>query len=197
MSGRAGVASVSEVAAWGVTAGCVVLAVGAVACSGADGDAVATTLAPRATAATTTTAPVRPTSTTTTIYDPASVEGQVEAAYLRSWDVYADAVYNLHLDEAALAEVYAEEHLQTKRNEIQRRIEEGRASLVRTEHHYKVHLIDEVTALVTDQRVNHQVLIDPATKQPLEPDPNEKVTDAVTLRMIEGAWRVTRIEGLT
>ena len=55
------------------------------------------------------TAPERPASTTTTAFDPASVEGEVEAAYLKSWDVYADAVYDLVLDEEALAEVYAED----------------------------------------------------------------------------------------
>ena len=33
----------------------------------------------------------------------------MEAAYLRSWDVYADAVYDLVLDEEALAEVYADD----------------------------------------------------------------------------------------
>ena len=66
---------------------------------------------------TTTTAPERPVSTTTTAFDPASVEGQVEAAYLRSWDVYAEAVYNLELDENGLAEVYAEALLCCRRRD--------------------------------------------------------------------------------
>ena len=39
-----------------------------------------------------------PHSTDTTVYDPATVEGEVEAAYLRSWEVYADAVWNLDYD---------------------------------------------------------------------------------------------------
>ena len=72
----------------------------------------------------------------------------MEAAYLRSWDVYADAVYNLQLDEAALSEVYAEEHLDTKRNEIQRRIDEGRAACVRVEHDYDIELVTPNTAAV-------------------------------------------------
>ena len=86
------------------------MAVAVASCSGGDDDAASTTttLAPSTT--TTTTAPERPASTTTTAFDPATVEGEVEAAYLRSWDVYADAVYDLELDEQALAEVYADEH---------------------------------------------------------------------------------------
>jgi septal ring-binding cell division protein DamX len=191
------VANVGIVTTWGVTAGCVLLAVGASACSGADGTATTTTAGVRpttTTTTTTTTAPERPASTTTTAYDPAAVEGQVEAAYLKSWDVYADAVYNLKLDEAALAEVYAAEHLETKRNEIQRRIDEGRASWVRVEHHYTIQLVDSATAIVVDQYVNHQVLIDPVTRSPTEPDPNQKLTDAVTLKLQDQAWRVTRKE---
>ena len=96
------------------------MAVAVASCSGGDDDAASTTttLAPSTT--TTTTAPEREASTTTTAFDPATVEGEVEAAYLRSWDVYADAVYDLELDEQALAEVYADEHLEPTVDEISR-----------------------------------------------------------------------------
>lgn len=183
-------ASVAPVAAWGVTAGCVLLAVGAAACSGADGDAVATTLAPRVTHPSSTTVPPRPTSTTTTIYDPATVEGQVEAAYLRSWDVYADAVYNLRLDESALASVYADPLLGVRRDEISSRIVDRRASLVRIEHRYRIEMTSRSTAAVIDSYRNHQVLIDPSTKAPAEADPDVTIVDAFTLRAREGKWVV-------
>jgi hypothetical protein len=196
MSGS--VASVAFVTTWGVTAGCLVLALGATACSGDDGGATATTVTHRTTTSTsTTTAPERPASTTTTAYDPAAVEGQVEAAYLKSWDVYAEAVYNLELDEQALAEVFAEDHLETKRNEIQGRIDEGRASWVRVEHDYTIQLVDSVTAIVVDRYRNHQVLIDPNTKQPTEADPNADVIDAATLKSLGGTWKVVRKEHLS
>ena len=143
------------------------------------------------TSSTTTTAPQRPTSTTTTAYDPASVKGAVEAAYLRSWDVYADAVYNLRLDEAALVEVYAGKHLETKREEITGRIADGRAALVRVDHNYTVDIVDPSSALVIDRYRNHQVLIDRATKEPTEVDPNQTINDVVTLKLISGAWKVT------
>ncbi len=180
-------------AAWGVTVGCV-LAVGAVACSGADGDTVATTLAPRVATSSSTTAPTRPTSTTTTVYDPATVEGQVEAAYLRSWEVYADAVYNLRLDETALAEVYAERSLETRRTEIQDRIHRGRAAWVSLDHDYQIVIVDESTAAVIDHFVNHQVLVDRDSKAPAEPDPNERLLVNFQMKRAGGVWRVTLIQ---
>jgi hypothetical protein len=183
------------VTAWGVTL-CFALALGLVACSDDEPDDAAPTTEERSSS--TTTAPERPASTTTTAFDPASVEGEVEAAYLRSWDVYAEAVYDLVLDEEALAEVYAEDHLETKRSEIERRIENGEAALVRVEHDYSIDVLDEATVLLVDQYRNHQVLIDPETKEPIEEDPDEVVADAVTLKRIDGEWRVTlkeRLEG--
>jgi hypothetical protein len=171
------------------------------ACSSDDPDAAPSTTttaepASTTTSTTSTTAPERPTSTTTTAFDPASVEGQVEAAYLRSWDVYAEAVYNLELDEEALASTFDEDHLITKRTEIEKRIAEGRAAFVSVEHDYSIQLSDPTTAFVIDQYVNHQVLIDPVTRRPIEEDPNETLVDAVTLKLRDGSWRVTRKERL-
>ncbi len=184
------VANVGIVTTWGVTAGCVLLAVGASACSSADGTATTTTAGVRTTTTTTTTAPERPASTTTTAYDPAAVEGQVEAAYLKSWDVYADAVYNLKLDEPALAEVYADPLLGVLRGEVESRIKERRAAHVLVEHEYSIELTGADTAAVIDRYVNHQVLIDATTKQPVEADPNKTLVDAFTLRRVTGRWLV-------
>ena len=87
---------------------CFALALGLVACSDDPTTTASPTTEETLEQPTDDTAPERPASTTTTAFDPASVEGEVEAAYLKSWDVYADAVYDLVLDEEALAEVYAE-----------------------------------------------------------------------------------------
>ncbi len=192
-------AIVPFVTSWGVTGRgavvAVVLALPAAGCGGADATSTTTSAAaPERT--TTTSAPPRPVSPTTTIYDPATVEGQVEAAYLKSWEVYAAAVYDLRLDESALQSVYAGDHLDTKRTEIARRIAEGRAALVRIDHHYTVRMLDAVTAIVVDQLTNHQVLVDARTKAPREADPNAKLTDAVRLELVDGAWRVTRKDRL-
>jgi hypothetical protein len=187
------------VATWGVTAGCALLALGVLSCSGDDGSSAATTttVVERSTttsSSTTSTAPERPSSTTTTAYDPSVVEGQVEAAYLKSWDVYADAVYNLHLDEQALAEVFAEDAFELRRDEIKRRIADGRASHVRLEHRYEIVLTDAEEANVIDNFVNHQVLIDATTKSPVEPDPNEALLVNFRMKLIDGSWRVVFIQ---
>lgn len=182
---------------WRVSLGCAVLALGAAACSddgGADAATTTTAVESTTTSTTTTTVPERPASTTTTAFDPASVEGQVEAAYLRSWDVYAEAVYNLELDEAALAEVYADNTLDNKIVEITDRIADGRAALVRVEHDYQIFIPESGTAHVLDQLVNHQVLIDPDSKRPVEADPNEEILFNFRLSQIDGVWRVTLIE---
>src|SRR5690606_35768868 len=125
---------------------------------------------------------------------PATVEGEIEAAYLRSWDVYADAVYNLELDEAALAEVYAGEGLENVLTEIRGRIDEGRAAYVRVEHDYQVIVTNDDIASVLDAYTNHQVLIDPKTKEPVEADPDEVVVLNFVMNRIDGEWRVVLVQ---
>ena len=44
-------------------------------------------------------------------------------------------------------------------------------------------------ALVVDRYRNHQVLIDPETKEPIEDDPNELIVDAFTLRLVDVVGR--------
>lgn len=177
----------------------VVATVGALLGSGAcgdDGEAAPSTTERSTTtteATTTSTAPPRPTSTTTTMFDPASVEGQVEAAYLRSWEVYAAAVYDLELDEEALAEVFTGEALDLRINEVERRIREDRASLVELEHDYMI-AVSGNTANVVDHFINHQVLIDPVTKKPKEPDPNERLLVNFKLDRVDGSWLVSFVQ---
>lgn len=162
---------------------------------GADGDPTSTTTTSQVattSSSTTTAVPEREPSTTTTAFDPATVEGEVEAAYLRSWDVYADAVYHLELDEQALAEVYAEPHLSQVLGELENRIADGRSAHVIIEHRYEITVESPTQAHVVDQYTNHQRLMDPESKRYLEEDPNEVLLDVVTLNLIDGAWRVTQ-----
>lgn len=169
----------------------------AAACSGNDPEAApSTTAAPSSTVepTTTTTAPERMASTTTTAFDPASVEGEVEAAYLKSWDVYADAVYHLELDEEALAEVYAGDGLSNLRREIENRIADGRAALASVDHDYEIAVTGNTIASVVDSITNHQVLIDPTTKEPIEEDPNEAQLMNFVMERIGDAWYVTLIQ---
>lgn len=183
---------------WRVALGSVLLGLTVAAGCSDDGDpeaASTTSSTERSTTTTTsTTVPERPASTTTTALDPATLEGQVEAAYLRSWDVYADAVYNLELDEEVFAEVYAEAALEGQVNEVRRRIDEGRAAHVRVDHNYEVVTVTDTIAHVVDSFQNHQVLIDPETKVPIEADPNDGLVFNFQMKLLDGAWRVTLIE---
>lgn len=179
---------------------CIALVLATCACSDDDRTAAPTPTTAgdgTTTTSTTTTTPERPVSTTTTAFDPASTEGAVEAAYLRSWDVYADAVYNLDLDEAALAQVYAEDLLDVRRAEIRSRVDEQRASFVLIEHDYRIDLTGDDTALIIDKYVNHQVLIDPDTKDPVEDDPNAPIVDAFSAKRVGTTWVMFDLERLS
>jgi hypothetical protein len=173
---------------------CFALGLCLVACSDDGDDGASPTTAEASSSSTTSTAPERPASTTTTAFDPASVEGQVEAAYLKSWDVYADAVYDLELDEAALAEVYSGTSLKNLRTEISDRIAGRKASLAQVEHDYDITITSPTTALVVDAYRNHQVRIDADTKAPVERDPDSTLVYAFNMRLIDSAWRVAEIQ---
>jgi hypothetical protein len=86
--------------------------------------------------------------------------------------------------------VYADPLLSVLRDEVEARVRDGRAALVRVEHNYQIETTGPDTAAVIDRYTNHQVLIDPRTKQPTEPDPNTVLTDAFTLRRVDGRWMV-------
>ncbi|MDQ2649608.1 MAG: hypothetical protein M3Z03_08635 [Actinomycetota bacterium] len=166
---------------------CCLLAPGCSSDDGAGAAAIATSAS-----VTTSTAPPRPTTTTSLVYDPATVEGQVEAAYLRSWEVYAAAVYDLVLDEEALASVYADPYLQTIRGHIQSKIAENRPSMFRMDHDYTIQFSRPGLAVVIDNETNHHVRVDPVTRQPIEADPNQALTEAIVLEETGDGWRVTR-----
>jgi hypothetical protein len=47
---------------------------------------------------------------------------------------------------------------------------------------------------VVDQITNHQVLVDPETKDALEEDPNEQQLLNFVMKLISGSWRVSLVE---
>ena len=91
---------------------------------------------------------------------------------------------------APAAKVYADPLLGVLRGELLKRIDEGRAAHVLVEHDYTIQLTGSDTSVVIDRYRNHQVLIDPVTKKPTEPDPNTLIVDAFTLRLVAGRWLV-------
>ena len=125
---------------------------------------------------------------------PADVTDRVEAAYRRAWDVYADAVGRL--DPARLPTAFAGPALTLRRGEVADLARRGEAIRVRVVHHLDVAMVDPGTALVTDALDNHMVRVDRRTGRPIEPDPDDVVVRATTLRQEDGTWLVTEIAAL-
>lgn len=138
-------------------------------------------------APTTTEAP----TTTTAALTP---EQEVEQAYLRSWEVFADAT--LRLDESRLGDVYADSALDAVVKDVTRLRSAGTPARFEVDHNYRVQLMDERIAVVVDQYVNHSVLLDAASGQPIEADPNKLISEAYTLELRDGSWKVIQISGV-
>jgi hypothetical protein len=113
------------------------------------------------------------------------------AAYLRSWDVYADALR--HLDPSRLPTVFAGDALRLARQEVADHRAQGHPSLVRINHHSKVLLINATDGVVQDNYQNHSVLLDPKTGTPIEADPNETVYQRQSLKRFDGVWKVVEV----
>lgn len=127
-----------------------------------------------------------PTSTTSTTL---SMEAEVEAAYLRSWDVYSDAV--LTFDTSKLADVYADDALKLRLDEVARLQADNTPARTEVSHHItNIEIIDTEHVIVHDSYENHSVLLNAETKQPIEPDPNETVDREYKMRLADGTWKI-------
>lgn len=151
----------------------------AAACS-SDGDAAEVSGATVPTAAT----------TSTTL----SVEQEVEQAYLKSWDVYAEAMRTL--SDASLSTAFGGETLETRRQEVAALKAAGTPARIAADHDITVESVEDATARLRDAYVNHSVVLNPATGEPAEPDPNETYDVVVTLERMDGTWKVVFIERL-
>ena len=154
----------------------VLMAVLVAGCSGGDSDNGPSAVV---------TAPER---TTTTL---SAVEREVEAAYLKSWDVYADAL--VRLSDERLPESFAGEALASTRREIADLAARNTPVRVSVEHRYRIDLQTASTALVADRPINRSVTVDPVTGEPTEPEPNKRVGYDYTMEEVRGTWRVTGV----
>ena len=116
------------------------------------------------------------------------------AAYHRSWAVYTEAV--ARVEPAGLPEAFAGSALVLRRREVERLRRAGEAIRVRVTHRPEVVLVDADTAVVTDVLDNHMVRVDHRTGRPREPDPDDVLTRAYTLRREGGLWKVTEAVAL-
>jgi hypothetical protein len=171
-----------------ITAVLVATALAVSGCDGGDGDGGRVNGQGSPTPAATATATVAPTQTppaTTTV----SPEEEVEAAYLRYWDVYADAVHNL--DTSRLADVMTGPRLERALNEVQQLRDQGRAVDIVVENHPVVVQIESDRAVVYDEYENRSYFIDPTTKEALSsPEGSQTIRDTVTLTRVGQTWKV-------
>lgn len=128
---------------------------------------------------------------TTSTTEALTPEEEVEAAYLKSWEIYAEAVRQLDLSGADA--VYANAALTTLQEEIGRHRQNGTTVLVEVEHNYEISILETGRAIVLDEYVNHSRLSD-EHGNPIEPDPNETITELYTLLKLDGQWKVIGFE---
>jgi hypothetical protein len=184
-----------------VLVGTACLALAAVGCGGGDEGADPDTSSGTSAEPTSTTGGTRPSTTSTsqqpttpTSHAPDTVEGQVEAAYLESWEITAEAF--AEVDSAPLAEAFADQALQYRTQDVEGLEVDGTAVRVEVEHSYVVGLISDTRAVVNDIYVNHMREYDQETGDFIEPDPNVRRGSSYLLELRDGTWIVIDINAI-
>jgi len=124
---------------------------------------------------------------------PTDVRAQVEQAYLRYWDVYADAL--LRLDPSGLDQVLTGDALENHLMQVNEHKANNEPVRISVEHDYLITIADETSASVDDNYVNHSVRLDPETMEPTEEDPNRRIRRTYTMKKVDGTWKVTLVVG--
>jgi hypothetical protein len=117
------------------------------------------------------------------------LEREIEAAYLRYWDVLRQAYLNL--DGSKLSEVSAGAELARQEQEIRDLKAQGRAAKLDIEHRLTFVEVSSERAILYDEYQNGSVFVDPATKQELptkQPPETERIS--FEMRRVDGTWRV-------
>lgn len=165
-----------------VISGSLLVAALAAACGGDDADPTPTATV----AANPSPPPTAPQPTATP-----DAEADVVAAYLRYWDLYAEAVLNL--DHSGLIGAASDEELQQVQEEIETLRAQGVALRVVVEHRPTVIELTATTATVFDEMTNNSFFVDPETHEPPEGEGSgETLVDTFFLEKVDGQWIVVR-----
>jgi hypothetical protein len=140
---------------------------------------------------TTTTAPQITAVSPTTSSSPQGDADALLGAFQRSWQIYADALRRL--DPSRLPTAFAGSALRAAQSEVAAQKGSGQPVRIDVEHHPRVLLVTATDGVVTDEGVNHSVVLDPNTGQPAEPDPNERFTERRSFKFLGGGWKVVEI----
>jgi len=141
------------------------------------------TLAPAAAAGAAVAAPAQPT------VDP--LQREIAEAYLRYWQVRKEAY--LKMDPALLDQVMSGSKLDRERGYMQQLKANGQGARIEATHKFVVVKATPDEALVYDEYVNQSPLIDLATGKELPVGTPETEKISVTMKKIDGTWKV--VEG--
>jgi hypothetical protein len=112
---------------------------------------------------------------------------EVERAYNRFWEVRSDALVNLQPE--ALVEVMDGDMLRRERAFIDELRAKNQAQQVVVEHDARVLYASADEAAVEDRYISREVLVDAATRQPLQAPANDLWQMAYRFRKIGGTWK--------
>jgi hypothetical protein len=128
-----------------------------------------------------------PSTTSTTL----SAKAELLAAHNRSWEIYADALRRL--DPSQLSTAFAGNALKAVRAEVATQKARQQPVRINVEHDPKVLLVNATDGLVADEGINHSVVLDPATGQPAEHDPDEPFRERRSFKHLDGVWKVVEV----
>ena len=130
---------------------------------------------------------IAPSTTSTTL----SAKAELLAAYNRSWEIYADALRRL--DPSQLPTAFAGNALKAVRAEVATQKARRQPVRINVKHDPKVLLVNATDGVVADEGINHSVVLDPATDQPAEQDPEEPFRERRSFKHLDGAWKVVEV----
>jgi hypothetical protein len=118
------------------------------------------------------------------------LEAEVEDAYYRYLQVYADAVLNL--DTSRLREVLDGGALQSVVAEVEDRKARGvPLKVIEDERLLAFGPVSDTQATLIDEYTSRSVLVDPSTKQPLpRTSPPTRVRQTYVFRKVDGVWKI-------
>ena len=117
------------------------------------------------------------------------LEREIEAAYLRYWEVRSQAYFDL--DPSRLSEVMDGAELSRETAQIGQLKAQGKAAKLDIQHRAALAQVSPDAAVVYDEYMNRSVFVDPVTKRELptsSPPEMEKVS--YQMKKLGGTWKV-------
>jgi hypothetical protein len=119
----------------------------------------------------------------------AADEQEVLAAVDLSWQVLGEAWWNV--DPVRLHQAFSDPYLSHLTDAIVASQAEGRAATIEVDRQRtEVRFLNNDTAVVYDEYINHATAVDITTRQPVEQRPSDLYKDFDLFRRIDGTWKI-------